>query len=62
MFARFSISFFPKEFEVGHASGVNHVHRCRIECILWKSIEHMMTNCLCNGEFHPKHGECELLL
>jgi hypothetical protein len=30
-FAKFSISFFPKEFEVGHASDVNHVHRCRIE-------------------------------
>lgn len=33
MFAKFSISFFPKEFEVGHASDVNHVHRCRIECV-----------------------------
>jgi hypothetical protein len=31
MFTKFSISIFPKEFEVGHVSDINHVHNYRIE-------------------------------
>jgi len=33
MFAKISISFFPKFFEVGHANDINYVHRRRIEYV-----------------------------